>query len=343
MDNLITLIIGLAAITATAWIFFPERGILAQWRHARQVTNKTRREDAIKHIFDCEISGRKTSLHSLAGALHVNVDDAHTLISELDERGLVEFKAELPVLTPSGRDLALHLLRAHRLWERYLADETGFTETEWHDQADRLEHRLTHEELDQLSARLSHPIYDPHGDPIPTANGDLGEAAGRPLTAFEDSDTPFQIVHLEDEPETVYAQIVAEGLHPGMSLRLLSRDPQRIRFWAAGDEHVLAPLVAANIHVVPLRDGAAEVQGEKMDSLAIGEQAEVLALAPSLRGAERRRMMDLGLLPGTIVRAEYTSASGDPVAYRIRGALIALRGEQAGQIIIRRTGIQSHE
>ncbi len=343
MENLITLLIGSAAIAAVLWVFFPERGLLAQWRYARKVTNKTRREDAIKHIFDCEISGRRTSLHSLAGALHISVDDAHTLISELDERGLVDFEAELPVLTPSGRDLALHLLRAHRLWERYLADETGFAETEWHVQADRLEHMLTHEELEQLSARLSHPVYDPHGDPIPTADGDMGEVAGITLAAVEENDSALQIVHLEDEPETVFAQIVAEGLHPGMPLLLLSRDPQRIRFWAGGDEHVLAPLVAANIHVIPIGDDQAQLKGEKMNSLSIGEQAEVLALAPSLRGAERRRMMDLGLLPGTMVCAEYTSASGDPVAYRIRGALIALRAEQAGQIIIRKQGIQAHE
>lgn len=343
MGNLGTLIIGLAAIALTLWVFFPERGLLARWRYARQITSKTRREDAIKHIFDCETSGRRTSLQSLAGALHVSVDDAHALIAELDERGLVQFEGDLPRLTDSGRDIALHLLRAHRLWERYLADETGYTETEWHDQADRLEHELTQADLEQLSAQLSHPVYDPHGDPIPTAAGDLGASAGTPLTTVADAHSLFQIVHLEDEPETVFAQIVAEGLHPGMTLRLLARDPQRIRFWAGGDEHILAPMVAANIHVVEISGDHAEVEGEKLSGLSTGEKAEVLALAPSLRGAERRRMMDLGVLPGTLISAEYTSAGGDPVAYRIRGALIALRGEQADQIIVRRAGIQDHE
>jgi DtxR family Mn-dependent transcriptional regulator len=340
MENLVTLIIGLAAIASLIWFFYPESGLLARWRYARQVTNKTRQEDAIKHIFDCETSGRTTSIHSIAGALHISVDDAHVLLVELDLRGLVTFDNEVPALTKSGRDLALHLLRAHRLWERYLAEETGFSETEWHDQADRLEHTLTDEDLEQLSARLSHPIYDPHGDPIPTAAGDLGESAGIPLTVVDTKDALFQIVHLEDEPETVYAQLVAEDLHPGMSLRLLDRDPRRIRFWAGGDEHVLAPMVAGNIHVVEVSDGVIEIEGEKLSKLSIGEEAEVLALAPAVRGAERRRMMDLGLLPGTYIRAEYASATGDPVAYRIRGALIALRTEQADQIIIRMSGVK---
>jgi DtxR family Mn-dependent transcriptional regulator len=341
MQNLITLLIGLVAIGILTWLFFPERGLIARWRYALRVTNKTRREDAIKHIHDYEMQGRESSPHSIAGALHIDMDTAHELIAELKERGLVECVGNIPRLTPSGRDLALHLLRAHRLWERYLAEETGFSELDWHGQADHHEHLLTRDDLERLSAELSHPVYDPHGDPIPTASGDLAERESVPLTDVE-TETLFQIVHLEDEPETVYAQLVAEGLYPGMSLRVVSRDPQRILFWAGGDEHVLAPMVAANIYVSPIEKSVVDVDGEKLKDLSIGETGKVLALAPSLRGAERRRMMDLGLLPDTNVSAEYISASGDPTAYRIRGALIALRDEQADQIIIKRIGSQNH-
>ncbi|MGD8634244.1 MAG: FeoA domain-containing protein, partial [Anaerolineales bacterium] len=201
---------------------------------------------------------------------------------------------------------------------------------------------LTSDDLEELAARLSNPVFDPHGDPIPTASGELGELPGEPLTGVE-SGSLFQIVHLEDEPETVYAQLVAEGLHPGMPLRLLKRDPRRILFWAGGDEHVLAPMVAANIFVKPIEAESEPVAGEQLQSLAIGESGEVIGLAPSLRGAERRRMMDLGLLPGTTVRAEHISAGGSPTAYRIRGALIALRDEQAAQIIIRKKGRQDND
>jgi DtxR family Mn-dependent transcriptional regulator len=128
-----------------------------------------------------------------------------------------------------------------------------------------------------------------------------------------------------------------------MPLRLLSRDERRLLFWAGGDEHVLAPMVAANIFVKPIEEEPEPVDGEQLKSLAIGESAQVIGLAPSLRGAERRRMMDLGLLPGTTVRAENTGAGGSPTAYRIRGALIALRDEQAAQIIIRKEGRQDHD
>ena len=67
-----------------------------------------------------------------------------------------------------------------------------------------------------------------------------------------------------------------------------------------------------------------------------GEHGQIVGLSPRCRGPERRRMMDLGILPGTVVTAELISPSGDPTAYRIRDALIALRVEQAQLINISR-------
>jgi DtxR family Mn-dependent transcriptional regulator len=76
---------------------------------------------------------------------------------------------------------------------------------------------------------------------------------------------------------------------------------------------------------------------ERLSSLAVGESAEVVSLLPGLRSAERRRMMDLGLLPGTVVEAELRSPAGDPTGYRVRGAVIALRRDQADHIRIQRS------
>ena len=66
--------------------------------------------------------------------------------------------------------------------------------------------------------------------------------------------------------------------------------------------------------------------------LAIGKRATILALAAS--GTERRRLLDLGLVPGTVTEALQRSPSGDPVAYLVRGAVIALRGEDAEKILV---------
>ena len=73
-------------------------------------------------------------------------------------------------------------------------------------------------------------------------------------------------------------------------------------------------------------------RGTPLNSLKPGDKGLVLSLSPRLRGADRRRMMDLGVLPGTEIDVAMRSPSGDPTAYRIRGALIALRADQANLI-----------
>ena len=216
------------------------------------------------------------------------------------------------------------------MWEEYLAEQTGFDESEWHDQAEKYEHLLSPEEAKDLAQQLGNPVYDPHGDPIPSSTGEFKHHPGKPLTSM-DLETPLRIVHIEDEPEEIYAQLVAEGLSPGMFARISEKTPQRLRFWIGDEEHVLAPIVAANISVVPLPEEKIEqVQpGAPLNTLNPGEKGRVVALSPRLRGADRRRMMDLGILPGTMIDVEMTSPSGDPTAYKVRGALIALRKEQA--------------
>ncbi len=74
-------------------------------------------------------------------------------------------------LTESGRQLAVHLLRRHRLWEVFLVDRLGFTWDQVHDLAEELEHIKSHELTDRLDTYLGHPRFDPHGDPIPNAEG----------------------------------------------------------------------------------------------------------------------------------------------------------------------------
>ena len=292
-------------------------------------------EDALKHLYMAGLNQHPPTLLSIAGALHITTDRAALLLAELAEHKLVRFEnGEFP-LTSDGQTYALNIIRAHRLWERHLADQTGFSESEWHDRAERTEHTLSGEEIDALSTQLGNPSHDPHGDPIPTAGGVLVAHGGKPLTALPPGQ-PLRIVHLEDEPESIYAQLIAEELYPGMRILVLESTRSRVRFWADGDEHVLAPIAAANISAIPVEaPQIAEIlPGDRLDSLKQGEQAKVVAISPRSRGPERRRLLDLGILSGTVISAELASPGGDPMAYRIRGALIALRKEQAQLIHI---------
>jgi DtxR family Mn-dependent transcriptional regulator len=338
MSNpLFTLLIGIVFLGVLLLLFWPDSGLVSRWRQMRSVSNRVLLEDALKHIHKSAVKGQQPNLQSVAGELQISVNQVAELVEGMEQQGLVALANGDLRLTPAGRDYALHVIRAHRLWERYLADETGYDEVEWHERANYYEHLLTRDSADALSAQLGNPAYDPHGDPIPTSAGEMKPHGGQPLTALV-VDQPGRIVHIEDEPEAVYAQILAEGLYPGLEVRVIEAAPQRIRFWANNDEHLLAPLVAANISVLPcpqeepvLPEGA-----EPLSVLKPGQTGRVINISPRCRGAERRRMLDLGILPGTLVRAEMDSPSGDPTAYRVRGALIALRDEQAAFINIQR-------
>ncbi len=337
-NPLIALIVGLIGLAGVLILFWPDRGLFYRWKRSRLVTERVLREDALKHIHRAERSGRHPTVQSVAGDLDISTDNAAELLTRMTDMGLIASSNGDFVLTPAGQESALHIIRAHRLWERYLADETGFSEAEWHAQAEFLEHELDPSDVNALSAQLGNPLHDPHGDPIPTASGDLITHGGKPLPALEQG-TSGRIVHLEDEPEIVYAQLVAMGLHPGLDILITDKTDQRVRFWADGDEHVLAPLIAANISVLPAAEKEAVIEplpGERLWELRTGEKAEVVALSRAARNVERRRLMDLGILPGVAIEAAFTSPGGDPTAYRVRDTLIALRKEQANCISIRR-------
>lgn len=330
VDPLSSLLVAVALLGAGYWLLRPGEGMIPKWRAMRKMTDRVLREDALKHIQKLAYRGKRPTMHSLAGALNVSADKAAQVLSDLEERRLVAMQSGEWRLTPNGESVAFQVIRAHRLLERFLAEQTGYSEEEWHVRAEDLEHTLTAEEIDELARSLHNPSHDPHGDPIPTAQGELLEESGVPLTQLA-LNRAARIVHIPDEPEVVAAQIIAEGLLPGMAVRVSDVSDLRLSVWSGGEEHVLAPVVANEIAVVPLPEEAppAEVSGQPLTALKSGQRGEVVMLSPLCRGPERRRLMDLGILPGTVIEAELVSPVGDPTAYRIRDALIALRKEQA--------------
>ncbi|MFH1278312.1 MAG: metal-dependent transcriptional regulator [Candidatus Eisenbacteria bacterium] len=343
-DPLTSLLVVVGGTAVGIFFFWPGTGLFARWRRGMRANRRVLSEDALKYICKCEAKGEPATVQGIAGNLNTSVNDVAEILQQLEERRMLFEDGQHFRLTDNGRQYALNIIRAHRLYEHFLAEKTGYREEEWHERAERREHRLTPAEVDELDRRLGSPTHDPHGDPIPTPTRDLVFHGGRPLTTVS-TGGPLRIVHLEDEPETVYAQIAAIGLRPGMTVLVTERTKERIRFWADGNEHVLAPIVAANIAVAPLPDEQ-EVEfarEERLSAIDRGETAEVIRIARASRGPERRRLMDLGVLPGTRITREITSPSGGASAYRIRGALIALRDDQAVQIHVRRGGADETE
>lgn len=327
--------IALAGLVVSVALVWPRWGVVARWQRARRLTERSQREDVLKHILKCRANGAQPTLESIAGTVQISTGQAADVLQELESHGLVSYEGEVLLLKPAGLEMALHIVRAHRLWESYLAEQTGVSEAEWHRRAERQEHLLTPRETDALAAQLGHPRYDPHGDIIPENPGDLVAEKGLPLQAVP-ANAPVLITHIEDEPETIYAQLCAQGLRPGMRAFVIEKSAQRIRFWADGNEHVLAPVLANNLTVTLLPEYKTEdlAEEEFLSGLRTGKRAKVLGLSPACRGAERRRLLDLGFVAGTAVEVEMVSPTGDPTAYRVRGTVIALRREQSGLIRI---------
>ncbi|MBL8989472.1 MAG: metal-dependent transcriptional regulator [Gemmatimonadetes bacterium] len=326
--------LALAALVAVvAW---PGRGLLARVARWRRLTERVRIEDALKHLLNCELAEQPATTASLAGILEISPTKAYALAERLGSLGLAGFVDGAIGLTEQGRAYALRILRTHRLLERYFADRTGAAPVEWHDLAETAEHGLTEAEVDALAARMGDPVYDPHGDPIPTAAGDLPPRRGLPLSALGPGETAA-VIHVEDEPAPVYRRLLSLGIDRAVPIKMLRSDADGIEVLVGGVTRRLDPLAAAAVSVDRVAEAAGHtVLFERLDGLQAGEVARVVEIAPTVQGPQRRRLLDLGVLPGTEITAEFRSPSGDPMAFRIRGALIALRQPQAHGIYIQR-------
>lgn len=338
INPILALAAGVFLLALTAFVFWPGRGLLARLRKRRPVPERELIENALKHLYDSEYKRLDATMHSLAGALELSADTAAPLIARMEALRLITIDQDRLRLTGEGRSYALRIIRIHRLWERYLADETGLHETEWHQVAEAREHLTTPGEADELSSRMGHPRFDPHGDPIPTSAGELPAVRGVALSDLREGEAA-EIIHVEDEPQTVYVQLVALGLHPGMQVVVTEAEPSRIRFLADGAECVLAPAFASSVSVarIPVeqrRDGPLHVLAD----VSAGDEVVIEGISRACRGQARRRLLDLGMVPGTLIRAELESYGGDPVAYLVRGTLVALRRSQAEQIFVRPKG-----
>ena len=108
------------------------------------------------------------------------------MVKKLSEKSLVNYvKYQGVSLTKDGLQLAVHIVRKHRLWEVFLVNHLNFKWDEVHDIAEQLEHIQSPELVARLDAFLEHPNYDPHGDPIPNEKGEFPKTTAIPLNEFQ--------------------------------------------------------------------------------------------------------------------------------------------------------------
>lgn len=293
-------------------------------------------EDILKQLYHFENSRNRVDMKTLVHVLDFNNNRIVEAIKKMTINDLIYFESDILKLTEAGREYALKIVRVHRLWERYLADKTGFSKTEWHDRAELMEHQLSHDETERLAEHLGHPKFDPHGDPIPTKTGKMAKVNGMELPLLP-INTVGRITHIEDEPEVIYKQILAENIHIGSFIKVTENNATRIVFESEGEEFKLAPIVAANLTVSPIeKEVILEDNIARLSSLKEHESAKIIGISKESRGESRRRLLDLGFVKGAEISIDLMNPLGEPNAYLIKGTSIALRKNQAAKILIKK-------
>lgn len=140
-------------------------------------------ENYLKAIFSLHAANESRASNQLiAEKLDVNPASVTDMLRKLDEKRLIDYnRADGAKLTKEGFKQAVKTVRKHRLWETFLVTNLNFTWDEVHDVAEQLEHIQSDKLTDELDKLLGFPKFDPHGDPIPDANGKLPVVKSKPL------------------------------------------------------------------------------------------------------------------------------------------------------------------
>jgi DtxR family transcriptional regulator, Mn-dependent transcriptional regulator len=208
-------------------------------------------EDYLKVIFKLEDEGSSVTTQSIAERLQVQSPSVTNMIKRLADLNLVQHRPYKGVmLTVTGRKAALEVIRHHRLLELYLAEALGYSWDEVHEEADRLEHSISEEFEARIDRALGFPSHDPHGEPIPTAEGEIAEAVGLRLTDLPEGSRAIVELVSDTDPEKL-RYLGDLGLFPAADLTLVEKLPfdGPVRIRVEDTEHVLGRQIAATIRV----------------------------------------------------------------------------------------------
>lgn len=182
-------------------------------------------EDYLKAIYHLSESGEVATTTRIAEQLAVAAPSVSGMIKRLAEQGLLVHEPYRGVsLTDTGRREALRILRRHRLIEAYLVERLGYTWDTVHDEAERLEHAVSDDLVDRMAAALGDPAVDPHGDPIPNADGVMTEQETRPLPEVATGET-VTIVRVDTEVGDHLRWFADHGLVPGAVVTVVEQQP----------------------------------------------------------------------------------------------------------------------
>jgi len=185
-------------------------------------------EDYLKAVYaHTEWQPQPITSGALAARLGLAASTVTEMVKKLVAQGLVRHEPYGAIeLTDAGRALALRMVRRHRLIETWLVEHVGYTWDEVHDEAEVLEHAMSDRLLDALDAQLGHPARDPHGDPIPAADGSISRPDAVLLASVEGG----TVVRISDRDPLLLRHLEASGVRLDANV---TRTPRGLRVSAA--------------------------------------------------------------------------------------------------------------
>ena len=198
----------------------------------------------------------RVSTGQIANDLNVAPATVTSMLKTLAGSGLVSYEPYSGVsLTEAGSQLALHVLRRHRLVELFLVRVMGMDWSEVHEEAELLEHSVSERIIQRMDEMLGYPQVDPHGDPIPTAGGEVEESDANSLLHCSLEERQ-RVVRVSDQRPEFLQLVEREGLKPGRELTVLERDDSAERVLLDRDDREPLNLgfgAASKILVSPAR------------------------------------------------------------------------------------------
>ena len=219
-------------------------------------------EDYLKAIFRLsDKDGKLAPIGKVASSLGVTPGTVTTMMKHLERQGFADYSPRKGVvLTDDGHRAVMQVLRRHRLLELFLVEVMNFDWSEVHEEAEVLEHAASDRLIDRMDTMLGLPARDPHGDPIPDAQGVMRRDDSVRLDAHERG--RFRLIRVTRTTPDFLEWLSAAGLHPEAVFELIGRDPLadvfRIRIDGRAEELHFGHRVVENLWVLPAVESGSE-------------------------------------------------------------------------------------
>ncbi len=210
-------------------------------------------EDYLKAIYKLQsLKEGGVSTSDLAKEMGVANASVTNMVKRLSKLGMVNYQSYYgTTLTKSGEKIALEMIRHHRLLELYLKEMLGYSWDEVHDEAEKLEHYISEQFEDKIAELLNNPTVDPHGDPIPTKEGEMPVTNSKKLSSVKPAISCI-VKRVKNQDAQILRKLERTGILPGVNIQVVDKDEVSgcLNLEVEGQKVTIKNSLAAQIYVV---------------------------------------------------------------------------------------------